>query len=125
MSNKMINDWAPETTSFLVALQAAGFVLVGCDNGEEEHAHTYTPSEPLDPLIAELTACDEAQLFVTHPDEKNKLWFYLVYGNSPGELVSDYSIPSNGQLEQLLEALVASHGEKWEGRAQPRKVSPY
>lgn len=120
MKNKMINDWEPEVLSLLKTLQTAGFVLESSDNGEDRYEHP--DGAPLGKLIEELTACDEARLYVTHPEAPGKtLWFYLVLGNSPGELVADYSCPA-GPLEAILEKVTSGHYESWNRREQPQKA---
>lgn len=118
---KMLNDWVPETRSLLMSLQKQGFILYSCDNGENTYDHL--AGAPLDKLIAELTACDEAVLYVKHPDTKLKSIYFirLVYGNSPGELVSDYEIPTAAGVAEKMEAAMASHAEMWESKAQPLK----
>lgn len=109
MSN-LINDWVPETKSLLEALIAAGFVILHGDNGEDE----FQLSGNLEHFIDNLTACDEARLFVKRPGAKTK-WLYLVFGNNPGELVSDYLV------DDVLDKVCEDHYAKWELRGQPMK----
>lgn len=111
---KTINDWEPETLSLLTSLTSAGFVLVSGHNGEEK----FRFDGDIPKFIANLTACDESHLFVTSSTGK-KPWLYLVYGNNPGELVSDYVCDTG------LDAVVDAHYEKWSGRKQPTKPSTY
>lgn len=119
MSN-LINDWAPETRALLKALTDAGFTLLSGDNGEERFK--FNPDQPLDAFIAELTATDEARLFISK--DGKKLWLSLVYGNSPGELVADY--PHNeAEAYKALDRVAEAHYEAWSGKRQPTKPSPY
>ena len=111
-ANEKLNNWKPETASLLRALLKAGFALVRGDNGEDE----FTFDGKLAPFIDELTACDEARLFVRNPEGKVR-WIYLVFGNSPGELASDYTV------DPLLDAVTEAHYAKWEGRKQPTQTA--
>lgn len=108
----MINDWAPETRSLLRALITAGCSIIRGDNGED--VFEYQTEEQ---FIEGLTACDEAHLYV-NVNGQNR-WLYLVYGNEPGVLASDYS------CDPVLDAVTDKHYEEWSGRKQPMKASPY
>lgn len=108
-----INNWAPETRSLLRALRAAGFTIVEGDNGEDKFKFDGDEAK----FIANLTACDESHLYVVDPSGARR-WLYLVYGNNPGELVSDYSLPREGT--DYLDAVTTAHYDKWEGRKQPK-----
>lgn len=133
---EMLNDWKPETRALLASLRAAGFTIAAGNNGEgKDFAPTdYALPEDADgtkaehAFLGELLACDEASLFVTHPAHeggKRRVWLFLVLGNSPGELVSDYGIPSTAEVAALLDTVTRAHGDSWEGREQPREVSRY
>ena len=117
--NNMINDWAPETRSLLNALLAGGCVPVKGDNGEEKFNFE---AAKLGEFIDNLTACDESRLYVTCPDGKTR-WIYLVLGNSPGEIASDWSCPAEGT--DHIDPIVSAHYDKWSERKQPMKASPY
>jgi hypothetical protein len=112
---KLFNDWTPETRSLLQALWDAGFSLTGACNGQER----IKESEPTR-LVAHLTSVDEAVLYVSGPiaTGRKQLAIYLVFGNSPGELVCDYSC--NADLEKVLDA----HSDSWAGKPQPMKNNP-
>ena len=88
---------AAETKSLLAALVAAGFELLHCNNGGDE-------DEP--PTLENLCCCDEAGLVVKAPDGR-KLSIFLVMGNSPGELVADYTVHS------LLDTVISAESQKW------------
>lgn len=114
-----INNWNPEVDSLLTALVAAGFTLAATDNGEDR-VKIKTQARAL----SELTACDEASLYVTHPSNPaRRIWISLVLGNSPGELVSDYAT-GDTDADKLLTATVSAHGDSWEGKAQPTITRP-
>lgn len=106
---KLLNDWRPETRALLQGLAHAGLKPVKVSNGEEKY-----PYESDDQAIAVLTATDESNLYVACPDGKIRSLF-LVYGNSPGELVCDHS---GGYAP--LEAAVTVVADAWEGREQPK-----
>lgn len=118
--SKMINDWAPEVTDLLTALTTAGFTLSSGDNGEER----FKFDGDVDGFVKELIACDEARLYVVDPS-RHKRWLYLVLGNSPGELVSDYSCPADEKVTNHLDPVVDAHYEKWSALPQPTKPNPY
>lgn len=103
------NNFKPETNDLLDALLAAGYTPTKGDNGEDRF--NYLP-ETRDDFVSSLLACDEARLYVKCPDRKVR-WLYLVLGNSPGELVSDYLVDAG------LDAVTGAHYDKWCERAQP------
>lgn len=108
--DSLINDWKPETRSLLKALTDAGCVLVSGNNGEDSFKFTGDMKD----FIANLTACDESALYVTTPTSEGKeRWISLVYGNSPGELVSDYT------CDETIDAVTTAHYDKWSERKQP------
>lgn len=113
---RTINDWEPETRSLLESLVSAGFRLDHGDNGEYEFQFT----GDLAKFIEHLTACDESHLYIKTPLGR-VLWMYLVYGNEPGVLVSDYSVWAEGAASDVLDAVTEQHYEKWSGRKQPKK----
>lgn len=108
-----INNWKPEVRSLLKSLTDAGIKLEAGHNGAEKFKF-----DTLSSFIENLIACDEANLYVQMPDGR-KLTLYLVLGNSPGELVSDYT------CHLLLDKVTEAHSAKWEGRKQPTKVGAY
>lgn len=110
----MINNWVPETKSLLNDLVAAGCEIVKGNNGEEQ----FKFDGNLETFIENLTACDEAHVYLKTPAGKVR-WIYLVYGNCPGELPADYIV------DPTFDAVTSAHYEKWNGREQPMKLSPY
>lgn len=111
---QIINDWEPETRSLLESLVNAGFTLSHGDNGEDR----FKFDGDMPRFIENLTACDESHLYIKTPLGK-ELWLYLVYGNEPGVLVSDYSVC--GAASDVLDVVTEQHYEKWCGRKQPTK----
>lgn len=106
--NNVIKDWIPETTDLLNALLAAGFAIL---SGEHEYAFKF---RDVAQMAARLTECDESRLWVRKGGGVYGL--LLVYGNSPGELVADYSLPRG---VDLLEPVIEAHYNKWIELDQP------
>lgn len=111
MSKRTINDWTPETTALLDRLIAAGFLPVKSDNGEDTLKWDENNKAA---FVEHLIACDEARLYLRAPDDR-KVWIYLVLGNEPGVIASDYL------CHDALDAVVDAHYEEWSGKAQPTK----
>src|SRR4051812_27476025 len=120
-ANEMLNNWTPETASLIATLKRHKFTIVKGDNGEEVFRAPETAAG-MKNFIENLTACDEAYLYVKSPGSPAVRWLYLVFGNSPGELVSDYSIPAFGvdSGADPLDAATEEHYNRWEGRKQPK-----
>lgn len=106
---KTINDWMPETLSLLNLLLAAGFEIKKTSNGEDEKKFS-----SVETAAKHLEETDEGFLRVVNPNGAAKI-IYLVYGNSPGELVSDYTV------DEGLDHITSLHYEKWIGKEQPKK----
>jgi len=110
---RLVRDYKPETHSLIVALQRAGFILAGVDDGDG-HFQLITESQT---ATAALCAVDEATLFVTNPADGKRLAVFLVLGNSPGELVNDCS------GNDALWAAISANADLWEGREQPMEAT--
>ncbi len=110
---EIVNDWEPEVRSLLATLERHNLTVLYVDNGDEE-GPLQRADTTLAAFVAEATACDETRLFVRTPEGKT-LGLYLVFGNSPGELVADYHV------HPLIDAAATEHAERWEGRKQPTK----
>lgn len=118
MSNKRtINDWVPEVRSLLGRLVDAGFTILSGHNGEEKFKFN---EGDLGDFIGNLIACDESRLFVKSP-EGRKRWLFLVFGNSPGELVADYLSYTTEREPDQLAIVIDGHYNEWEGKPQPTK----
>ena len=46
-------------------------------------------------------------------------FIFIVLGNSPGELVSDWGIPSDKEDSEAWDKAITDNSDKWEGKAQP------
>jgi hypothetical protein len=109
----IINDWKPEVRSLLKSLIAAGFEILRGNNGASSLHFGFDRAV----FVNHLIACDEASLYV-RKDGKT-FWLYLVLGNEPGVIVSDYTVSDD------LDKVTDSHYEKWSNRKQPTCESPY
>jgi hypothetical protein len=114
----MINDWEPETKSLITSLIAAGFSILSGNNGEDEFEFR---ADEEDKFIAELIACDEARLYFSKGGKRG--WIYLVLGNEPGVIASDYTC--NEVYAKELDAVTDAHYKSWSDKKQPTKPSPY
>lgn len=110
MNSSQFRDYEPETRSLLQSLTAAGFVLLLVDNGGTDVPFT----GDLDSFVEECMGADEARLYVRAPDGR-RVGLFLVYGNSPGELVADHHIHAQ------LETVVVTHGKQWDNCPQPMR----
>ncbi len=126
------NDFTPETASLLSTLRANGFTIWGGSNGEADFKLSDFADEAA--FLAELLACDEASLRIYRKATKESVktpgklvpriyGLYLVLGNSPGELVADYGIPSDAEDCAALETATNAHARAWFGRVQPTSSS--
>jgi hypothetical protein len=116
LGNEILNDWRPETRSLLRALVKAGFTIDAVSDGEEWTQGT--PAVAIPAAVKILTSVDESQLTVWCPDSTALKQLWLVFGNSPGELVSDYTTGS-----PLLDATLAEHSDKWGFLTQPKTTA--
>lgn len=128
-ANEMLNDWNPETASLLATLREHGFRIWAGSNGEESFRRDKFTTETA--FLDELLACDEAWLYVTRNAKRESVktpgkmvyreyGLFLVMGNSPGELVSDWGIPADADDAQAMEEATTEHYDKWEGKPQPK-----
>ncbi len=73
---------------------------VSYDHGEEREDRDFVGLiSDREALLDALGECDEEHLFIGK-DGKELGWIFLVYGNGPGELISDYTTKAN--FESLL-----------------------
>jgi hypothetical protein len=81
------------------ALTEAGMSIVVIDGAGEEF-HNLTTEEQ---VISEVMSCDDGYFVAYHDGERiGFVWF--VYGNSPEEVVSDYSVSLDYLLGPLTES---------------------
>ena len=95
---------------YIIALAAAGFTPSHVNNGGEDDEPTPTLAEMLD----EATATDESHLYFTGPGPF-PWWAYAVFGNSPAELINDYSSkPAYPEASAAFERAITSTSEALE-----------
>ena len=116
-----INNWKPEVRSLLRTLEKHGCAIIKGNNGE----YSFSFGENRAKFVEDLIACDEAHLYVKGPDGRSRTLF-LVLGNSPGEIVSDYSMPAGQEFgTDVLDKVTEEHAAKWETRSQPKLRGGY
>jgi hypothetical protein len=119
----IFNDFKPEVRSLIHRLQKAGFAIEGCDNGEGGFYSYSRAVRDYKEFIKELTATDETWLYITRDGFQFSL--FLVLGNSPGELVCDYTYKSKAVGTQTLadlDAITMAHYDSWIDRKQPTEI---
>jgi hypothetical protein len=118
---KTHNDYEPETTSLLNRLIAAGFTIDrGGNGGEPDEDFKFTGG--LKAFVEELTASDEGHLYLKSPGTGKEIWIHLVFGNEPGVLPANHTIPMNNDAaNQLLDEVRDAHYAEWADKKQPAK----
>jgi hypothetical protein len=116
MENKIINDFRPETASLLNRILAAGWKIISTDDGSDEDSTIQFST--VEVAVEHLTSVDDSYVRIEPPNGKRckRYTLALIYGNSPGELVSDYSFPHSGDE---FEPILKLHETEWEGKKQP------
>lgn len=126
-ASQILNDFRPEVRSLLNTLKTHGFTLRAVDDGEEL---TETKDLPAAEVVKLITGVDQCTLRVTREAKREstktpgtmvfvRYSVALVLGNSPGELMADWSVPSHQPDADALDAAANEHGKRWEGRKQP------
>lgn len=122
-ANELINNWTPEVASLIATLKRHGFAIVKGHNGEYGFKLN-DATGGMKQFIADLIACDESHLYVKCPKTGRERWIYIVLGNDPGELASDWTIPAalanKTSDEDPMNAAIDEHYKRWEGRKQPK-----
>jgi len=108
-----VNLQKREAMYYAKAILAAGY-RVGVHDGEEM---TVRSSDNLREISDALFTTDDDRLIIRAQDGERIGWFWLVYGNEPGVLVSDYS--DNPVTRAIYEA-VAPRRERMEAYRDPR-----
>lgn len=94
---------------------AAGCKIVSADNGG---GPIKFDSLPFDAFLEEVLGADECHLNVTSPTSRGRLEIYLVFGNSPGELVADHHV------DETLGDTIQLHADLWADTAQMMQEVP-
>jgi hypothetical protein len=106
-----MRDWKPCVRDLLERLIAAGFTIAFTDNGEDYV--DYNPVPDFDDVVGELTATDESTLGIHSADCMAEL--YIVLGNGPDEIVSDYGITTSSDGSRL-DHVLQDFSSHWEGK---------
>ena len=105
------NDYSIELRSYLSTLQKHGFKIESCSNdGGDTDAATFSEVS-FDQFVEECMGADDCHLFCRSP-LGSSVSIYFVYGNSCGEIASDY-------VGRELDVVNAEHGDKWDGKQVP------
>lgn len=132
MSTRTVNDFKPEIRSFLMRLLADGWEIRWMNDGDDES----TRFVHIEQAVEYLSGVDESTVSALAPgsywmppapDSETGKWktvgscrFLLILGNSPGELVSDYSWPRDRDFAQVAaDKVTDAHYEAWDGQVQP------
>jgi hypothetical protein len=112
----MNNDRYQKLTRRMAHHIADACIATGCtvslDNGGMEDGDGFAiQTKDASALKKEMWATDEERLIMHDANGKCVGWIFLVYGNDPWELVSDYS--DNPATEALMEG-VNAYSEKME-----------
>jgi uncharacterized damage-inducible protein DinB len=108
-----INDWEKVVRSLIKNLKKDGFEAYKAHDGEEA-----MESDSAAKLAEHVCACDEGYLYVRKGETNIRL--FIVLGNTPEEIVSDWTVPATGdaEFEKSWEKFCAI----WENRPTPRKT---
>jgi hypothetical protein len=85
---------------YIRAIIAAGFEPHSTNNGGDDDE----PTPTLETMLAEATAADEAHINFTHPSGSH-FWAFIVFGNSPAELVNDFKCGAGATGEAFTRAI--------------------
>lgn len=105
---KYMDKVKAETTSLLTHI-LPDWTVIGVHDGEE-----YFKTTSIEEAVEYATAVEEAYVWIKNGNWKVKL--FLVYGNSPGELVCDWSW-TKGMPKELNDSLDAKLSE-WSDKQQ-------
>lgn len=109
-----INDWKPETSALLHRIALNNCNVLWVSNGEEKlEAAKATRAE----LIEHLISTDEGAICIERAGRRVKL--FLVYGNSPGELVADWSWKQGEADPAFIDVIIDDHYRVWSEKKQP------
>ncbi len=105
-------NWKPVIKSLLTELIHNGYTIENVDNGEEEYF-----TDDIDEATSLIDATDESYLTISKG--KTRSCLFIVLGNSPHELVSDFSMPQDKIDAADLEHTLINWSDSWEGRVCP------
>ena len=110
----MAIKYRAEVTENVEALADAGFSIVKVDyvrgygrNEDEDVVTTSSVRKAVDAILA----VDESHLFVTTPLGKS-VWVFFVLGNSDGEVICDYCVPTGGAERELMGKIISGIADR-------------
>lgn len=106
-------NWKPVVASFLLHMQERGFTCVFVNNGDEDEK-----VKTIHEAIEHATACDEADLTFIDSRDASTFWAFIVLGNDPHELVSDYTCRDT-ETGKAFHAAITKWYDSMEGTACP------
>ena len=128
-------DWTPVVFSFLRCVWASGYNIAAVDDGDDGdgfkqeppaglvlNARDGSPSGLMQWAADILCGVDEAWLFLRNPNGA-RVSLFIVLGNAPSELVSDFAADSQEDLD-AFEAVYLPWSDSWEGIECPREREP-
>lgn len=82
------------------ALTEAGYIIGVRDGAGEDFAAPMTETD----AIEEVMSCDDGYFLVFRPDQTERVgWVYFVFGNSPEEVICDYTLNLEHVIGPLTE----------------------
>lgn len=115
MHNTAPLNWKPVVASLFQTLAAQGFTVETVNNGDDD-VNPKTMRE----AIEEATACDEAEVWFTHADDRHRFWLHVVLGNAVCETPSNFSC-RNTATGKLFEQTIEQWSDSMEGIECPHE----
>jgi len=98
--------YVKELESLISTLEKHNLIVLSVSSGPNEEFE--------EPTLDNLTCCDNLIIKIKHTKTMTQTWMALVYGNSVGELVSDWGIPANKSAAIAIEEAVNEYCDEWE-----------
>lgn len=107
-------NWKPVISSFLQTMKDNQYKLLRVYDDE-------TGVEEPDSLerAVDLICAVEESVVVFGTKEKSSIRVYIVLGNSPSEMVSDYAVPFDEDAADKLHKVMSDWSDSWEGKECP------
>ena len=110
-----------EVAAYVTAMGKAGFTPVKVSylrwsegTGEDDMDTVRSEAEAIDLILS----TEDSRLYFTMPSGAMG-WVYFVLGNDPGEAVSDWAIPENGDEAEQLERLIYRVSDRFDPDVNP------
>lgn len=114
---EMRYDWSQPVSSLLFKVQKAGIKLIFVNDGEETTKLEGNNIAQRKEAVDVITSVDISSFNVEYNGIRGSV--LIVLGDSPEDIVNDYSSNSN-ELMELLESVVDSYTNQWEGKKCPK-----